>query len=462
MRNKSHLEKPVDLTETIALTDLSDVTITSAVQYQHLELNGSGEWVNVTNMNLGTGTLTANAFIIGAYTLNVSEWLYLDGQNQHVKTTSSPYFVGLTLSGDLAVNGGDLTSTSATFNLLSTVTTLNMGNTAVTTANIATGAVTSNFGAAGAVNIAPTAAGDITCFGTTDVGDTTDGKSFYVYRKAAEGDGYIRQYIDQYGHCYLQGVPYRAASNFIIDCIGGGDLELQYFAGGDITLFEASASGENRSVKQAGYITAATDEVEVHWTVKDTDDYYWLERETADILGFKIDMPLDLIDNNFTTTGQVQAEHLYSTDDAVIDGDLTVSGEMKGSRIVYNFGYTAGLNGPNTFVLEVGPRVKSGLAASQGYLMPRAGSVVGIAIILDVNASAGGDVDFLARTDNDTTLFTETISAPGVADGHKQYNTFTRGTYTFSAGEVLQVRMDVDAGVTTDDVIVSLEVQFDT
>ena len=47
---------------------------------------------------------------------------------------SSPTFTGLTLSGDLAINGGDLTSTATTFNLLNaTVTTLNIGGASTTT-----------------------------------------------------------------------------------------------------------------------------------------------------------------------------------------------------------------------------------------------------------------------------------------------------------------------------------------
>lgn len=35
------------LIESIDLTQIKDVTITSGVQYDHLELNGSSEWVNV-------------------------------------------------------------------------------------------------------------------------------------------------------------------------------------------------------------------------------------------------------------------------------------------------------------------------------------------------------------------------------------------------------------------------------
>lgn len=51
-----------------------------------------------------------------------------------LETTDSPTFVGLTLTGDLAVNGGDITSTSATFNFVtSNATALNIGSGSATT-----------------------------------------------------------------------------------------------------------------------------------------------------------------------------------------------------------------------------------------------------------------------------------------------------------------------------------------
>ena len=74
-------------------------------------------------------------------------------------------------------------------------------------------------------------------------------------------------------------------------------VTLQNTANGPVILFENATSGENPSLRQAGYITNGANEVEVEWTVKDTDDYFWLERENTNILGFKIAMPVNLIDN---------------------------------------------------------------------------------------------------------------------------------------------------------------------
>lgn len=70
---------------------------------------------------------------------------------QNIQTTASPQFVGLTLTGDIAVNGGDLTTSSTTFNLINTnATTLNIGG-AATTTNIGNASGQTNF--AGNVNI---------------------------------------------------------------------------------------------------------------------------------------------------------------------------------------------------------------------------------------------------------------------------------------------------------------------
>ena len=52
-----------------------------------------------TSGTIGGGAITGTSFIIGANTLDTNEWAYLDGQNQAVKTTSSPTFANITNSG---------------------------------------------------------------------------------------------------------------------------------------------------------------------------------------------------------------------------------------------------------------------------------------------------------------------------------------------------------------------------
>ena len=65
---------------------------------------------------------------------------------QDIATTSSPTFANMTLTGDLAVNGGDITTTATTFNLVNaTATTVNLAGAATTIGiGAATGTVTVN------------------------------------------------------------------------------------------------------------------------------------------------------------------------------------------------------------------------------------------------------------------------------------------------------------------------------
>ena len=72
--------------------------------------------------------------------------------SQDLRSTASPQFVGLTLTGDIDVQGGDITSNQTTFNLINaTATTLNIGG-AATTVNIGNASGQANF--AGDLNIA--------------------------------------------------------------------------------------------------------------------------------------------------------------------------------------------------------------------------------------------------------------------------------------------------------------------
>ncbi len=57
--------------EKISITDLNDVTITSADQYDLLQVNNAGEWVDVSNLDLGSNTITTTGTLTaGATTIN--------------------------------------------------------------------------------------------------------------------------------------------------------------------------------------------------------------------------------------------------------------------------------------------------------------------------------------------------------------------------------------------------------
>ena len=157
----------------------ADVNAAAAIDYTKLNFAGSG-FVSASSLSSatqGTAVLTTNG--VAGSTVDLG-----------LETTDSPQFVALTLTGDLAVNGGDLTTTAGTFNLLSSN---------ATTVNFAGAATTLNMGnASGTTNIAGNAVvqGDFTVNGTTTYINTQD---LYVEDKfvvlasgsAAAGDGGI-------------------------------------------------------------------------------------------------------------------------------------------------------------------------------------------------------------------------------------------------------------------------------
>ena len=147
--------------------------------------------------------------------------------------------------------------------------------------------------------INPEATQDLNLFGDTDVADAVDGKAIIIHRKAAEGDGFIKVYIDQYenGRVFFEG---DSGEPIIIES-KSGPLYLQYEAAGDIKVFSNSGVGENRTWQQAGYITAAGARKYIQWQVSDTDDYFHLTREDANILGLKIEMPVVIQDIDLLT-----------------------------------------------------------------------------------------------------------------------------------------------------------------
>lgn len=86
-----------------------------------------------------------------------------------LQTGDSPQFVDVTLTGNIAVNGGDITTTDTTFNIATTnATTINVGTTGATAVNIGGGASTTT------VNNKLIVSGDLVVNGTTTTVDTAN------------------------------------------------------------------------------------------------------------------------------------------------------------------------------------------------------------------------------------------------------------------------------------------------
>jgi len=219
------------------------------------------------------------------------------------------------------------------------------------------------YNSAGDLKLEPDVQGDVVLFGDTDVGDAVDGKSLYVYRKAAEGDNSLRSYIDADRVAHFgtdaatlrfdlpSGAPryVKFGSSDIVDNQGtyvnfysggtgaGIGTEVSWYMAGNtaslrtdfpylvygmglygktvtaislgyggaysapiIRINPNSTTGQNKPLRIYGYITAASAAKYASLAVLDTDDYFHIAREDANILGLKVDMPLyaDLVRAN--------------------------------------------------------------------------------------------------------------------------------------------------------------------
>jgi hypothetical protein len=163
----------------------------------------SGNDVTVTVTSVPGGSDTFVQFNDGGTTFGGDSGLTYN------KTTDS-----LTVTGDVAVNGGDLTSTATTFNLLnSTVTTLNIG------------------GAATVINAG--AATAVATVGKSELGTFTDSSSAYFSHKDA---------TVATGYALFQADPAGSKNTWVNAPTGGkvyisnNDNELAYFDDNEIVL----------------------------------------------------------------------------------------------------------------------------------------------------------------------------------------------------------------------------------
>lgn len=97
-------------------------------------------------------------------------------------------------------------------------------------------------------------------------------------------------------------------------------------------------------------------------------------------------------------------------------------------------------------------------AAVVGWVAPRAGSLTGLSVILSA-AAAGSDIR-VGVYKNGTLMNTLTVLDLSSGGGTSNYTTFTAGTYTFVAGDVIDVRIRTGSGwsATTADLGVTVEV----
>ena len=150
----------------------------------------------------------------------------------------------------------------------------------------------------GGLKIQPDAQGDVELFGDTDVGDASDGKSLTIHRRAAEADDSFILFIDQFQSAQLkstQGLRFRSENGGILfDLQGSQTIDVRNTSDSFKTKFKILPS-VNGEIRLYGLITAAAADKYISWKVDDATDQFILDREDANILGFKVNMPLEVV-----------------------------------------------------------------------------------------------------------------------------------------------------------------------
>ncbi len=164
----------------------------------------------------------------------------------------------------------------------------------------------------------------------------------------------------------------------------------------------------------------------------------------------------------------------YDSDDLIIDpqevgtggviigssADLTVGGEIKGSRLVFPGGHNGGFATTTDGYLKTINGID--FEAALGFIFPRAGSVVSVSVEFDVYAVvSGGTLRHQVRI-NDASVLNADVSVVGT--GHDNtYTTQARGTDTFSAGDRLTMYCEKVglANISVRDILMVVEVCFD-
>ena len=96
--------------------------------------------------------------------------------------------------------------------------------------------------------------------------------------------------------------------------------------------------------------------------------------------------------------------------------------------------------------------------------MTRAGSIIGISVVIDINAWTQGDLTLTAKIAGVAKLVA-TLVLSGTGNGQTASATASSGTHTFVAGQVISVARaltNTPVGITTDDMTVMVEVDFDS
>ncbi len=178
-----------------------------------------------------------------------------------------------------------------------------------------------------------------------DVGDTTDGQSLYVYRRAAEGDGYLQFYTNQWNEAYIDTPSSTSTVKIAPSTLGwvyvgaNAKVLLSSNAASNVELFTSAASGENRYLYTYGYDTGASATKYGRFNVDAVGDFD-IEAQSGEVIRFLTGgSDRVTIDN----AGKVGIGTTTPAHKLTVQGDINASGFLiLGNGLDMNIGLNTG------------------------------------------------------------------------------------------------------------------------
>ena len=138
--------------------------------------------------------------------------------------------------------------------------------------------------------------------------------------------------------------------------------------------------------------------------------------------------------------------------------DLTVDGELKGGRVIFQFTLDAATAVPTN--LKFGEVLTVSAKNNKGLVVNRPGCIVGYGLNYDVTVNADSSALTMQVFVEGSAVISESIDG-AVANNKEDTFTQARGTDPINAGDALSVNI-TGTTATIANVIAYIEVQFDT
>lgn len=370
--------------------ELLDVNVINPVANNVLQYNADGTWRNSANLTVtGTasvaGALTASGAVTVAGAINSNGGI-TGGAATHTTGTFSGNVsaVNVTASGDISVNGGDITSTSANVNLFN-----DYNHTSINIGNAATGTVfLGNSGNTTTVKGALTVGGNLTVNGTTtsvnstivnikdemivlNYGETGSGVTPNTRRSGVQvARGSLASVSIQYNEQTDQWELTNDGTNFSPIALGSG-----YSSTTDIAAKSVSTT-DYLKVSNTGastnYISQTTAQHTAKWTLDDTPDTYKLSLDNTDKItvgatATTIVNPTT-ITGDTTITGNATVSGSLTAGNLSLSGDPTFSGTVRtGNNIIMNSSVTGTPSANATITVERGTSTDATFAWNETY-----------------------------------------------------------------------------------------------